>query len=99
MTWLLALLGVPLTIELVGRLLAVRDAWPVPRERPPALQRLATPLLVSIIVLWIAPPETWYALALGAGFVAGWRMLTWAMLRLVMRSRRFHMRVIDTDDA
>ena len=97
MTWLVALIAIPLTIELFGRLIAIRDVWPVRPLRPRAFQRLVPPLAAIAIVLWIFPQTAWRGLAYGAIFVIAWRWLALIAVRITMRIPAFQTRSIDLD--
>jgi hypothetical protein len=97
MTWLVALISIPLTIELLGRVLAIRDVWAVNALRPRAFQRLVPPLVWIALVFWIFPEPAWRGLLYGAMFVLAWRWLALAAVRLMMRSTAFQTRSIDLD--
>jgi hypothetical protein len=96
-TWLVAAIAVPIMIELFGRLIAIRDVWPVSELRPRAFQRLALPAALIGLVLWIFPETAWRGLVYGAIFVIAWRWLTLAIVRIVMRVPAFHTRSIDLE--
>jgi hypothetical protein len=96
-TYLVALIAIPLSIELIGRLLAIRDGWEVRPLRPAAFQRLVAPLAVIAIVLWIFPPSAWRGLVYGAVFVIAWRWLALITLRVAMRLPALRARSIDLD--
>src|SRR5262245_11696111 len=97
MTLLLALLTVPITIELFGRLLAIRDAWAVARLRPRALQRLVAPLAIGALLLWVFPVDAWPGFVFGMSFVVAWRVITLVAIRIAMRIEALHARSIDLD--
>jgi hypothetical protein len=97
MTWLVALIAIPLTIELLGRVLAIRDVWAVNALRPSAFQRLVAPLVWIGLVFWIFPESAWRGLIYGAMCVLAWRWLALAAVRLMMRFTGFQTRSIDLD--
>lgn len=97
MTWLVALIALPLSIELFGRLLAIRDVWAVAELRPHAFQRLVLPFALIGLVLWIFPDSAWRGLIYGGIFVIAWRWLVFIIVRVAMRIPAFQTRSIDLD--
>jgi hypothetical protein len=96
-TFVLALVAIPLTIELFGRLLAIRDSWAVARLRPRALQRLVAPLAIGALLLWLFPVYAWPGFAFGMSFVIVWRVIALVAMRLAMRHPVSYTRSIDLD--
>ena len=91
---LIFILAIPLSVELCGRLLGLRDVWFVRDARPGALQRLIAPILVLGLMVWWAAPEHLGTLLGGLLLPPVWQIVIGYAMRLVTRIPRFQTRSI-----
>lgn len=89
-------LSIPLSIELGGRLLALRDVWRVRESRPQAILRLIVPLvLLGMVTAW-ALPEHSLALIAGLALAPIWQLVTGYALRVALRFPAFQTRAVSS---
>lgn len=99
MTVLLAvLLGVPLTIELLGSSQAVYDAWRDHEQRAAAVERLAPRLLAWGALWWLLGATAWHALIWIILLVAAWQAVAFYAARWLSRWSRFQTVAVDRDE-
>lgn len=91
---LVFILAIPLSVELFGRLLGLRDVWLVRDARPGALQRLIAPTLALGLMVWWAAAEHLGALLAGMLLVPLWQIVTGYAMRLITLVPRFQARSI-----
>jgi hypothetical protein len=99
MTALLAVvLGVPLTIELLGSCQAVYDAWGDHEQRAAAAERLAPRLLAWGLLWWLLGAAAWHVLVWITVLVASWQTVAFYAARWLSRWSRFQTAAVDRDD-
>jgi hypothetical protein len=86
---LIFILSIPLSVELCGRLLGLRDVWLVREARPGALQRLIAPILALGLMIWWAAPEHLGTLVAGFLLVPAWQVVIGYTMRLITRIPQF----------
>jgi hypothetical protein len=89
-------LAIPLSIELCGRLLGLRDVWWVRESRPAALYRLVAPVVVLGLMTWWALPANVEVLIAGLLLAPLWQLLTSYALRLAIRLPAFQTKAVST---
>jgi hypothetical protein len=100
MTVLLAvLLGIPLTIELLGSCQAVYDARQDREQRAAAVERLAPRLLAWGVLWWLLGATAWHALAWVTVLVAAWQTVAFYAARWLSRWSSFQTVAVDRDDS
>lgn len=96
-TLLAILVGIPLAVELLGAVCAIRDGWSQPDARAAAVERLAVPMLMWGLLWWIAGATAGPVLSAVLVGVALWQFVAFAVVRLLSRWRRFQTVAEDTD--
>ena len=99
MSVLVALLSIPVAIELLAALLSFRDLVVLPGARATAIERLIVPLLLLAALIWLAAPDHVVAMAVAFAMVILWQIIVHRVLRIVVHSERFTARSVDTDEA
>ena len=95
---LIFILSIPLSVELYGRLLGLRDVWLVREARPGALHRLIAPILALGLMVWWAAPEHVGTLVAGLLLVPAWQIVIGYTMRLVTRIPQFQARSISRQE-
>jgi hypothetical protein len=95
---LIFILAIPLSVELCGRLLALRDVWLVRDARPGSLQRLIVPTLVLGLMISWAGPDHFGTLLSGLLLPPLWQIVMGYAMRVVTRFPRFQARSITRND-
>jgi hypothetical protein len=86
---LIFILSIPLSVELCGRFLGLRDVWLVREARPGALLRLIAPILALGLMIWWAAPEHLGTLVAGLLLVPAWQIVIGYAMRLLTRIPQF----------
>ena len=95
---LIFILSIPLSVELFGRLLGLRDVWLVREARPGGLQRLIAPILALGLMIWWAAPEHLGTLVAGLLLVPAWQIVIGYTMRLITRIPQFQARSISRQE-
>jgi len=99
MSVIAVLLGVPLTIELLGALLSIRDNWTDRERRAAAVERVALPLLAWGLLWWLLGRAAWPALAWTSAFVVAWQIGAFYVARWVSRWPAAQTSAVSRDEA
>jgi hypothetical protein len=92
------LLGLPLTIELLGACLSIRDNWTDQERRAAAVERLALPLLLWGALWWLLGSSAWPALIWLSGLVVAWQLAVFYVTRWLSHWPVLQTNAIDRDD-
>lgn len=88
-------IAVPIAIETLGTLFALRDGWCDRAGLPSAINRVAWRLVFVAAFLAIAPQASWWVLLAASAVVLFAHVATFFGFRVI--SRRYPARVIDRD--
>jgi len=94
-TVLLFIIALPIAMELIGALLALRDGWCDRGARSAGINRLAVRIAILAVFLTLAPQRSWWVFGAAAATVLFAHVLSFYSFRLI--SRRFPAAVIDRD--
>jgi len=92
------LLGVPLTIELLGAGLSIRDNWTDRERRAAAVEGVALPLLAWGALWWLLGRAAWPALAWTSGFVVAWQIGAFYIARWISHWPAAQTRAVNRDE-
>lgn len=95
---LIFLLAIPLSVEMSGRLLGLRDIWLIRGERPAALQRLIAPTIVLGLMISWASPDHIRPFLTGLLLAPAWQLVNTYTMRFATRFTRFQPRSVSTRD-
>jgi cobalamin biosynthesis protein CobD/CbiB len=99
MTSLIAvLLGIPLSIELIGAALSIRDNWSNHERRAAAMERFALPLLAWGALWWLLGTAAWHTLAWIIALVLAWPVAAFYVTRWLSRWSALQTEAVDRDD-
>ncbi len=93
------LVGIPIAVEVIAALLRFRDCIRTSGLRVYAIEGLIFPLFALGVLLWLASPVHWIAIAGAFAVVLAWQVLVHVSLQVALRRNSFHSRVIDTDQS
>jgi hypothetical protein len=93
------LLGIPLTIELLGGCQSIRDNWNDHERRAAAVERLALPLLAWGALWWLLGTGAWRELAWVTVFVVIWQVSVFYATRWLSHWSALQTAAVDRDDA
>jgi len=96
---LLFLVAVPISVELLGGCMSIRDNWADTETRAAAVERLSIPVLCWGALWWIAGSNAGGVLAAALAFVAVWQAVMFYGAAALLKLPRFHTIAIATDDA
>ncbi|HTO59479.1 MAG TPA: hypothetical protein VMJ74_16885 [Pseudomonadales bacterium] len=92
------MIAIPLTVELLGAALAIRDARRAPDARAAAAERLALPLLAWGALWWWIGAAGWDVMFGAMALVVVAHVLTFYATRALLRRPRFQTNAVDTDE-
>jgi len=92
-------IALPLTVELLGAALAIRDARGAPDARAAAVERLALPLLAWGVLWWWMGARGWDVMLGAMALVIVAHALTFYAMRALLRKPWFQTNAVDTDEA
>ena len=91
------LVAVPLSVELLGALMAIVDARRQPDARAAAVERLATPLLAWGLIWWSIGADGWRAMFGAIALVIAAHVVGFYAARWLLRRPAWQTAAVDTD--
>ena len=92
-------IAVPLSVELLGALMAIVDARRQPDARAAAVERLALPLLAWGLLWWWVGADGWGVLLGAIALVVAAHVVAFHSMRWALRRPAWQTTAVDTDDA
>ena len=96
MSVLLFVVALPITMELIGSLMALRDGWCDRPNRSRGINRIAVRVVFVALFLTLTPQHTWWVVGAAAATVILAHVVSFYVFRLL--SRRFPAPVIDREE-
>jgi hypothetical protein len=91
-------IAIPVSVELLGALLAVVDARRIPDARAAAVERLAIPVFAWGLLWWFIGADGWRVLIGALASVVVGHVVVFYVVRSLLRRPSMQTRAIDTDD-